>query len=159
MANPKFEIEPDTGHETDSLVKLEESWTRMDRLLLVFGVVVNLGDGVEIYLPGSLSNTIISRSLAGYVEFKIKKLCYSLKSLDSQGIPKVYSVAIILVLRQYDHPKMITKMRKAPFYPGVITQQVSCEIELSAWKGATLDCIQYFTLAVAVVISGILADR
>jgi len=53
MANPDFE--PDTGHEIDSLVKREESWTRMDKLLLVFGVVVNLGDGVEIYLPG-LSN-------------------------------------------------------------------------------------------------------
>ena len=68
MANPKFEIEPDTGHETDSLVKQEESWTRMDKLLLVFGVVVNLGDGVEIYLPG-WSNTIttIPRSLNGLV--------------------------------------------------------------------------------------------
>ena len=61
MANPEFEIEPDAGHETDSLVKLEESWTRMDRLLLVFGVVVNLGDGVEIYLPG-LSDTRIPKS-------------------------------------------------------------------------------------------------
>ena len=62
MANPKFEIEPDTGHETDSLVKQEESWTRMDKLLLVFGVVVNLGDGAEIYLPGS-SNIKVPRSL------------------------------------------------------------------------------------------------
>ena len=53
MANPDFA--PDTGHEIDSLVNREESWTRMDKLLLVFGVVVNLGDGVEIYLPG-LSN-------------------------------------------------------------------------------------------------------
>ena len=65
MANPDFE--PDTGHEIDSLVKREESWTRMDKLLLVFGVVVNLGDGVEIYLPGS-SNTLttIPRSRAGF---------------------------------------------------------------------------------------------
>ena len=70
MANPKFEIEPDTGHETDSLVKQEESWTRMDKLLLVFGVVVNLGDGVEIYLPG-LSNTRISRSLVNTVKSSI----------------------------------------------------------------------------------------
>ncbi|XP_063681850.1 synaptic vesicle 2-related protein-like [Bolinopsis microptera] len=65
----------------------------MDKLLLIFGVVINLGDGMEIYLPG------------------------------------------------------------------VITQQVSCEIELSPWKEAILDCIQYSTLAVAVAFSGILAHR
>ena len=63
MDNPEFKIGPDT----DRLVDREKSWTRMDKLLLVFGVVVNLGDGVEIYLPGS-SNTIttILRSLAGF---------------------------------------------------------------------------------------------
>ena len=56
MDNPEFKIGPDT----DRLVDREKSWTRMDKLLLVFGVVVNLGDGVEIYLPGS-SNTILQQ--------------------------------------------------------------------------------------------------
>ena len=68
MANPEFEFEPDTGHETDSLVRRERPWTKMDKLLLTFGVVVNLGDGVEIYLPGSFNTKhFISLSLiAGF---------------------------------------------------------------------------------------------
>ena len=72
MVSPDLEqIEIDNEQETDVLVERLnlKSWTTLDKLLLVFGVVVNLGDGVEIYLPGSLSNTIISRSLAWYVEF------------------------------------------------------------------------------------------
>ena len=67
MVSPDLEqIEIDNEQETDVLVERLnlKSWTTLDKLLLVFGVVVNLGDGVEIYLPGSLSNTIISRSLA-----------------------------------------------------------------------------------------------
>jgi len=67
MVSPDLEqIEHDNEQETDVLVERLnlKSWTTLDKLLLVFGVVVNLGDGVEIYLPGSLSNTIISRSLA-----------------------------------------------------------------------------------------------
>ena len=54
MVNHEFKIEPDT----DRLVDRKKSWTRMDKLLLVFGVVINLGDGVEIYLPGSSITTI-----------------------------------------------------------------------------------------------------
>ena len=55
--------------------------------------------------------------------------------------------------------KQSPETRKHLFHPGVITQQVSCEIELSPWKEAILDCIQYFTMAVAVAISGLLAHR
>ena len=62
MVNHEFKIEPDT----DRLIDRKKSWTRMDKLLLVFGVVINLGDGVEIYLPGS-SITTIPRSLDGLV--------------------------------------------------------------------------------------------
>ena len=67
--NPEFEFEPDTGPETDPLVHRERPWTKMDKLLLTFGVVVNLGDGVEIYLPGSFNtkNYIsLSISIAGF---------------------------------------------------------------------------------------------
>ena len=44
------------GDDTEKtlLVKDKQSWTRLDKLLLIFGVLVNFGDGVEIYLPGSL---------------------------------------------------------------------------------------------------------
>ncbi|KAL5247230.1 hypothetical protein ACHWQZ_G019177 [Mnemiopsis leidyi] len=45
------------------------------------------------------------------------------------------------------------------YLPGVIGQHVSCDIELSSFKEGFLDCIQYFTLAIATVISGMLADR
>jgi len=45
------------------------------------------------------------------------------------------------------------------FHPGMVIQQVSCEIELSPWKEGILDCIQYFTLAAGVAMSGILAHR
>jgi len=69
MVSPDLEqIKIDNEHQQETDVLVErlnlKSWTKLDKLLLVFGVVVNLGDGVEIYLPGSLSNTIISRSLA-----------------------------------------------------------------------------------------------
>ena len=63
MISPELELEHDSGDETDVLVEREKYWTTKDKLLLVFGVVVNFGDGVEIYLPGS-SNTILSRSVA-----------------------------------------------------------------------------------------------
>ncbi|KAL5272820.1 hypothetical protein ACHWQZ_G000852 [Mnemiopsis leidyi] len=69
------------------------TWTKMDKLLLIFMVLMHLGDGIEVYLPG------------------------------------------------------------------VIGQQVSCDIELSSFKEGLLDCIQYFTLAIATVISGMLADK
>ncbi|XP_063687909.1 benzoate transport protein-like [Bolinopsis microptera] len=79
--------------EETPLIEQQQSWTRMDKLLLVFSIVMNLGDGVEMYLPG------------------------------------------------------------------VIAQQVSCDIELSPLLEGILQCIQYFTLAVATVTSGLLADR
>ena len=73
--------------------RLQSSWQKLDKLLLVFGILINFGDGVEVYLPG------------------------------------------------------------------VVTQQISCLMNLpSVWE-STLECIQYFTMAVAMMISGILADR
>lgn len=41
------------SEKDDSPGRLENVWTRSDKLMLVFGVLVNLGDGVEFYLPGS----------------------------------------------------------------------------------------------------------
>ena len=38
-------------------------------------------------------------------------------------------------------------------------QQVSCEIKLSHWKEGLLDCIQYFTLALATLLSGLVGKR
>ena len=35
-----------------NLIKQDKRWKTMDKLLLAFGVLVNFGDGVEIYLPG-----------------------------------------------------------------------------------------------------------
>ena len=52
MAFVDLMLEHKDGNETDPLIEREKSWTRLDKLLLVFGVVINLGDGVEIYLPG-----------------------------------------------------------------------------------------------------------
>ena len=51
-------LEHKDGNEIDPLIEREKSWTRLDKLLLVFGVVINLGDGVEIYLPGSFKTRI-----------------------------------------------------------------------------------------------------
>ena len=41
--------------EKISLVRPHNSWTKMDKLLMVFGTIVHIGDGVEIYLPGLLN--------------------------------------------------------------------------------------------------------
>ena len=60
------DLELEKRNEAEHVIKREKLWTRMDKLLLIFGVVVNLGDGVEIYLPG-LFNTRIPRSLTGSV--------------------------------------------------------------------------------------------
>ena len=38
--------------EKKPLIEQQQSWTRMDKLLLVFSIVMNVGDGVEMYLPG-----------------------------------------------------------------------------------------------------------
>ena len=58
MAYVDSMLELDDGNETDPLIEREKSWTRMDKLLLVLAVVINLGDGVEIYLPGSFKTRI-----------------------------------------------------------------------------------------------------
>ncbi|XP_063685460.1 uncharacterized protein LOC134819440 [Bolinopsis microptera] len=43
--------------------------------------------------------------------------------------------------------------------PGMLTQQVSCDIGISHWKEGLLDCILFFSLAVSVMIAGPLAKR
>ena len=48
-----LQIDEDNTEKTIS-GKLQNSWTKLDKLLLVFGILVNLGDGVELYLPGML---------------------------------------------------------------------------------------------------------
>ena len=46
-------VEKDNAHvEKTHLLNQQKDWTRMDKLLLVFGVLMNIGDGVEMYLPG-----------------------------------------------------------------------------------------------------------
>ena len=42
---------------------------------------------------------------------------------------------------------------------GVIMQQVSCDIKLSQWRESVLDCIQYFTLAISTLMSGLIGKR
>ena len=53
-------IESETLHDEEAeekhLGRLRNSWEKLDKLLLVFGCLVNLGDGVEVYLPGSLNH-------------------------------------------------------------------------------------------------------
>jgi hypothetical protein len=47
----------------------------------------------------------------------------------------------------------------SPPTSGVVTQQISCAIKLSSWQGGFLECVMYFTLTVALVISTPLASR
>ena len=82
------QIEQESVNDSKSV-----TWTRLDKILLLFMMLIHLGDGMEVYLPG------------------------------------------------------------------VIGQQVSCDIELSPLREGFLDCIQYFGLAVATAISGMLANR
>ena len=86
--SPKAPVE-----ETTLIKQKKVSWTRKDKFLFTFVLLVHLGDGMEVYLPG------------------------------------------------------------------VVGQQISCDIELSPMKEAILECIQYFTLAVAIIISGVLANK
>ena len=58
MAYVDSMLELDDGNETHPLIEREKSWTRMDKLLLVLAVAINLGDGVEIHLPGSFDKVI-----------------------------------------------------------------------------------------------------
>ncbi|XP_063687105.1 multidrug resistance protein MdtL-like [Bolinopsis microptera] len=94
MSKSVLQIEDE--HEQSCLVKKEnesKSWTKIDLLLLVFGSLIHLGDGVEIYLPG------------------------------------------------------------------VITQEVSCDLGLTNLQKNFLDCILYLTLTISITISGHLSDR
>ena len=38
--------------ELTLLIEQQQPWTRKDKLLLVFCILINMGDGVEMYLPG-----------------------------------------------------------------------------------------------------------
>ena len=44
--------------EETSLVERKPSWSRMDKLLAVFGALINLGHGVETYVPGVVTQQI-----------------------------------------------------------------------------------------------------
>ncbi|XP_063680137.1 synaptic vesicle 2-related protein-like [Bolinopsis microptera] len=44
--------------EETSLVERKLFWTRMDKLLAVFGALINFGHGVETYLPGVITQQI-----------------------------------------------------------------------------------------------------
>ena len=92
MANSDAQHGKDDTEITYLVERSEPFWTQMDKFLAVFGVLMTLGQGVEINLPG------------------------------------------------------------------VINQQISCDLELSSWQEGILDCILYLTLAVALVISGPLSD-
>ena len=92
MANSDAQHGKDDTEITSLVERSEPFWTQMDKFLAVFGVLMSLGQGVEINLPG------------------------------------------------------------------VINQQISCDMELSPWQEGILDCILYLTLAVALVISGPLSD-
>ena len=69
-----------------------------------------------------------------------------------------YEAVIYILLLPYPS-KCLNLNRNLNNISGVITQQVSCDIELSPLLEGILECIQYFTLAVATVISGILAEK
>ena len=48
--------------EGNNLIQRDKSdWTRKDRLLLLFFVLIEVGNGVEIYLPGNIVITILSQ--------------------------------------------------------------------------------------------------
>ena len=38
--------------ELTLLIEQQQPWTKKDKLLLVFCILMNMGDGVEMYLPG-----------------------------------------------------------------------------------------------------------
>ena len=52
MFDSETSCDGDSNREDTNLIG-KNSWTTMDKILLLFGVLINLGDGVEIYLPGS----------------------------------------------------------------------------------------------------------
>lgn len=38
--------------EETQLIGKEKLWTRSDKIMLTFAVLLNFGDGIEMYLPG-----------------------------------------------------------------------------------------------------------
>ena len=42
---------------------------------------------------------------------------------------------------------------------GVVSQQIACEMKLASIWESTLECIQYFTMAVGIIVAGLLAER
>ena len=38
--------------ELTLLIEQQQPWTRKDKLLMVCCILINMGDGVEMYLPG-----------------------------------------------------------------------------------------------------------
>ena len=37
-------------------IKTKDTWTKTDWILLLFGLLIYIGDGIEIYLPGIYGN-------------------------------------------------------------------------------------------------------
>ena len=46
------------NNSDDTEVERKPFWTRTDKLLAVFGALINLGHGVETYLPGVITQQI-----------------------------------------------------------------------------------------------------
>ena len=44
------------SEQSDLLQKTKDTWTKTDWILLLFGLLINIGDGIEIYLPGIYGN-------------------------------------------------------------------------------------------------------
>ena len=51
----EFDIAHEENTEETNLVRSQNPWLEMDKLLLIFSALVGIGDGVEIYLPGLLN--------------------------------------------------------------------------------------------------------
>ena len=49
------------GEGTNLIQREKSDWTRKDRLLLLFFVLIEVGNGVEIYLPGNIVIKILSQ--------------------------------------------------------------------------------------------------
>jgi hypothetical protein len=50
--------------EEAHLIERQKPWTKTDKILLIFGVLINVGDGVEMYLPGSIKFHLLPMELS-----------------------------------------------------------------------------------------------
>ena len=71
-------VEDDLEENEVLLIKQDEedgvTWTRQDYILLIMGLFVSFGNGIELYLPGYLLNcTIRYPALAPYILVQSKR--------------------------------------------------------------------------------------